>query len=430
MAITSLESLSSILDSSRRDLRIVVSGNGAVPWTVLRAVDELLSGYRMHMLNAPAGVPDRAGVVLESCFVGVGMRRSDRLAYFPCRLSQVPRLFEERLPVDVVIAHTSAPRNGRVSLGVEVNILPAAIESAKKHGGIVIAQANPQMPYTFGDGEFDVSIFDAIIDVDEPFGGHTVQPATAVQAADAPTAATQPPSRGIDRVESAKTIGRLVSDRVSDGSTLQMGIGEIPDATLAGLLTKRNLGIWTEMLADGVLALDDAGALDPDCPLVSSFVHGSTMLNDWVHLNERVRILRTETTNSPKNISKNPGMTSINTALQVDLLDQANASRIRARIHSGFGGQTDFTVGAMHAPGGQAIMALRSWHPKADTTTIVPLLDEPVTSFQHTAVVTENGVAEMHGRDERTQAANLIEFAAHPRIREELWEEAVALGLV
>ncbi len=420
MAITSLESLSSILDCSRRDLRVVVSGNGAVPWTVLRAVDELLPGYRLHMLNAPAGIPDRTGVVLESCFVGVGMRRSDRLAYFPCRLSQVPRLFADRLPVDVVIVHTSAPVNGKVSLGIEVNILPAAIESAIKHGGVVIAQVNPHMPYTFGDGEFDVSDFDALIEIDEPFG----------HAAPAAGAAVAAPSKGIDRVESARIIGRLVSDRVSDGSTLQMGIGEIPDATLAGLLTKKRLGIWTEMLADGVLALDDAGALDPDRKLVSSFVHGSTVLNDWVHLNNRVRILRTETTNSPRKISKNPGMTSINTALQVDLLDQANACRIRARIHSGFGGQTDFTVGAMHAPGGQAIMALRSWHPKADTTTIVPLLDEPVTSFQHTAVVTENGVAEIYGRDEHTQAANLIEYAAHPRIREELWEEAVALGLV
>lgn len=428
MAITSTESLSSIIDTSRRDLRIVVSGNGAVPWTVLRAIDAMLPGYRMHMLNAPVGIPDRTGVVLESAFVGVGMRRSDRLAYIPCRLSQVPRLFAQRLPTDIVLVHTSTPVGGKVSLGIEVNILPAAIEAAKARGGLVIAQVNPHMPYTYGDGEFDLSTFDALIEVDEPFGGHEMQPATAADA----KAATPPPapSRGIDRVESARTIGRLVSDRIVDGSTLQMGIGEIPDATLAGLLAKKNLGIWTEMLADGVLALDDAGALDPDRKLISSFVHGSTTLNDWVHRNDRVRILRTETTNAPSRISENPGMTSINTALQVDLLDQANASRIRARIHSGFGGQTDFTVGAMHAPGGQAIMALRSWHPKADTSTIVPLLDEPVTSFQHTAVVTENGVAEIYGRDENTQAANLIEFAAHPRIREELWEEAVALGLV
>lgn len=423
-----MESLSSIVDVSRRDLRVVVSGNGGVPWTVLRELDAQLPGYRLHMLNAPAGIPDRPDVIPESAFVGVGMRRSERLSYVPCRLSQVPRLFARALPPDIVLVHTSAPVNGKVSLGIEVNILPAAIEAAKARGGVVIAQVNRHMPYTYGDGEYDLSTFDALIEVDEPFGGHHAQPATDSDA----KAATPPPapSKGIDRVESARTIGRLVSDRIIDGSTLQMGIGEIPDATLAGLLSKKNLGIWTEMLADGVLALDDAGALDPDRKLVSSFVHGSPVLNEWVHLNDRVRILRTETTNAPSRISQNQGMTSINTALQVDLLDQANASRIRARIHSGFGGQTDFTVGAMHAPGGQAIMALRSWHPKADTSTIVPLLDEPVTSFQHTAVVTENGIAEMFGTDEKTQARNLIEFAAHPRIREELWEEAGALGLV
>lgn len=428
MAITTFESLSSVLDTSRKDLRVVVSGNGAVPWSLLRAVDAILPTYRMHMLNAPVGVPDRTGVVLESAFVGAGVRRSPRLAYYPCRLSQVPLLFKRRLPVDVVLIHTSLPIDGKVSLGIEVNILPAAIESARENGGIVIAQANKAMPYSYGDGEIAVEDLDGLIEVDEPFGPHGAPPELAAQATHKPAAPA--PSKGIDRAESARIIGAMVSDRISDGATLQMGIGEIPDATLAGLLKKKGLGIWTEMLADGVLALDDAGALDPDRMLVSSFVHGSTTLNDWVHCNDRVRVLRTEKTNAPANISKNPGMTSINTALQVDLLDQANASRIRSRIHSGFGGQTDFTVGAMHAPGGQAIMALRSWHPKADTSTIVPLLDEPVTSFQHTAVVTENGVAEMQGFDERTQAAHLIEFAAHPRIREELWEEAVALGLV
>jgi acyl-CoA hydrolase len=122
-------------------------------------------------------------------------------------------------------------------------------------------------------------------------------------------------------------------------------------------------------------------------------------------------------------------MVSINSALQVDLFGQANASRINARIHSGFGGQTDFIVGALHSPGGQAILALRSWHPKADVSTVVPLVEEPVTSFQPSAVVTENGVARLWGTSEREQAATLIEHAAHPRVREELWEEAHALGL-
>ena len=195
------------------------------------------------------------------------------------------------------------------------------------------------------------------------------------------------------------------------------------------MLERRGLQVWTEMFSDGVLALEEAGALDRGTPVRTSFVFGSQELYDWVDDNPRVRMLRTETTNSPAEIARQPAMTSINTALQVDLFDQANASRIGARIYSGFGGQTDFTVGASHSPGGRAFMALRSWHPRADVSTIVPLVDEPVTSFQHGAVVTEQGIAWMWGRSEREQARNLIEHAAHPSVRDDLWEEARALGL-
>ena len=123
-------------------------------------------------------------------------------------------------------------------------------------------------------------------------------------------------------------------------------------------------------------------------------------------------------------------MVSVNAALQVDLFGQANASRINNRIYSGFGGQTDFVVGALHSKGGQALIAMRSWHPKADVSTIVPLVDEPVTSFQHSAVVTENGVAPIWGYSQQEQALNLIDHAAHPDVRDELYEEAVALSLV
>ena len=182
------------------------------------------------------------------------------------------------------------------------------------------------------------------------------------------------------------------------------------------------------MVGDGVLALERAGALDRGVPITTSFIFGSQELYDWVDDNPRIRMTRTEVTNAPSRIAKQPAMTSINTALQVDLFDQANASRIRNRIYSGFGGQTDFTVGAIHSPGGQAFMALRSWHPRADVSTIVPLISEPVTSFQHSAVVTEQGVAWMWGHDEKAQARNLIEQAAHPDVREELWEEAHAMG--
>ncbi len=392
--------------------RVVISGNHAIPWTGLAAVDSTFESYRLNCLNAPKGIPDREGVTYESAFVGAGMRRHPRLLYYPARLSQVPLLFQRDLHVDVVIAHTSMPVDGKVSLGCEVNVMPAAIEACKAAGGLVLAQMNPNMPYTYGDGEFDLDVFDGAFEAQDTVatGGDAAQidPACA---------------------ESAAQIGRLVAGRIEDGATLQLGIGEIPDATLAELLDKRKLGIWSEMISDGILTLANSGALDPDRLITCSFLFGRPELLRWVDRNERVRVLRTETVNAVANICRNPGMTSINTALQVDLFDQANASRIGARIHSGFGGQTDFTVGAIHAPGGQAIMALRSWHPKADVSTIVPMLQEPATSFQHSCVVTEYGIAELIGHDDDTQARQLIEKAAHPSARDGLWEGARALGL-
>jgi len=195
------------------------------------------------------------------------------------------------------------------------------------------------------------------------------------------------------------------------------------------LLDRRGLRVWTEMFSDGVLKLDAHGALDSNAKLTTSFIFGSQALYDWVDHNGRVHMVRTEHSNDPSLIARQPLMTSVNAALQVDLFGQANASRINTRIHSGFGGQTDFIVGALHAVGGQAFIAMKSWHPKAQVSTIVPLLDEPVTSFQHSAVVTENGVAEIWGYNQQEQARNLIEQAAHPDIREELWEEAAGLGL-
>ena len=402
-----IEGLAAELARLPADPRIVSSGNAAVPQALLAAVDQALPAYRLCMLNAPSGIPTRAGVVHETSFVGAGMRRSTALDYVPARLSLVPRLFRTTLPPDVVLLHVSAPHDGTWSLGTEVNVLPAAIEACRARGGLVIAQVNAHMPWTYGDGLLGEDDIDLAIEADEPLPAHR--------------------SGQVD--EAAGQIGELVAARIEDGATLQLGIGLVPDATLPGLAKKRGLALWSEMFSDGVLALDTAGALDPDTVITASFLFGSSELYAWVDRNPRVQILRTERTNAPAAIAKNRAMTSINTALQVDLFGQANASRINARIHSGFGGQTDFIVGALHSTGGQALMALRSWHPKADVSTIVAMVDEPVTSFQHTAVVTEQGVAEMFGSSERRQAAQLIENAAHPRVREELWEEAAALGL-
>ena len=388
--------------------RVVVSGNHAVPWHVLGLVDEGLDEYRLWSLNAPAGIPAREGVTPETSFVGPGMRRSPLLSYVPSRLSMVPHLFDNRLPPDLVLLHTTPPRDGKVSLGVEVNVLPAAIEAARRHGGLVVAQTNSDMPWTFGDAVVDVGMVDVLVEADGPM--------------------PQAPVSVVD--EDSATIGRFVAERVTDGSTVQAGIGAVPDATMHGLTGRRGLRVWTEMFSDSVLALERAGALDREVPITASFMFGSPELMAWVDGNHRVEMRRTEVTNSPALIARNPGMTSVNTALQVDLFAQANASRINARIHSGFGGQTDFIVGAMHSQGGQAFIALRSWHPKADCSTIVPLVDEPVTSFQMTSVVTEQGAAEIYGNDQEEQARQLIENAAHPSVREELWEEAVELGLL
>lgn len=406
--------MSGLLDlvGSIRDLpaepRVVASGNFATPYAVLGDLDAGLERWRLCVLNAQPGVPDREGLVLETSFVGPGMRRSPRLRYVPSRLSMVPRLFHTAMRPDVVVVHASTPRKGLLSLGTEVNVMPAAIEAVRARGGVVIAQVNPRMPFTYGDALLPADSVDLLVEVDEPLPAHSA------------------PSLDADSI----AIGDAVAARVADGATLQAGIGAVPDAALRGLLDRRELAIWTEMFSDSVLALEQAGALSTRSPLMTSFVFGSAELYAWLDQNPRVQMMRTETANDPSRIAARPAMTSINTALQVDLFGQANASRIGARIHSGFGGQTDFIVGAMHSPGGQALMGLRSWHPKADVSTIVALVEEPVTSFQQSAVVTEHGTAELFGHDQAKQAAHLIEQAAHPDVREELWEDAAALGLV
>ncbi len=253
----------------------------------------------------------------------------------------------------------------------------------------------------------DTDLVDLAVEVDEPLGTHDpVLPD-----------------------DTALAIGERVAGLVPTGATVQAGIGAVPDAALAGLRSHRGLRVWTEMFSDGVMALERSGALDLDHPVHATFLFGSQELYDWVDGNPRVVMHRTETVNAPGRIAAQPAMTSINTGLQVDLFGQVNASRIGARIHSGFGGQSDFVSGAVQSRGGQAVMALRSWHPKADVSTVVALVDEPVTSFQPSVVVTEHGVAELFGVPEQEQARRLVEHAAHPRVREELREEAAGLGL-
>ncbi|MEY4491878.1 MAG: hypothetical protein RL085_289 [Actinomycetota bacterium] len=399
--------LARILADLPANPRVVASGNFASPMTLLRVLDSSVAEFKLHMLNAHPGIPDRDGVTFESAFVGPGMRKSPRLHYIPSRLSLVPILFRDHYVPDVVMIHTSSLRHDTVSLGTEVNILPAAIEAVRQRGGLVIAQTNTQMPYTYGDSQLYEHEIDYYIEVDEPL-------------------ATKPE---VKFTKETRNIGERIGSMIADGSTLQLGIGAIPDSVLGTLTNRKGMRIWTEMFSDGVLAMHRSGALDTEMPITASFVFGSQELYTWLHLNRQVRMLRTEKTNDPGQIARQARMTSINSALQIDLYDQANASHVNGQIYSGFGGSTDFIVGALHARGGASFMALQSWHPKANVSTIVGRLTENITSFQHSHVVTENGVADIFGHSQEQQARNLIEQAAHPSVRDELTETAHRLRL-
>ena len=373
----------------------------------MSAFDNQVPKYRLHMLNAQVGIPNREGVTYESAFIGPGMRNSMQLTYIPCRLSLLPVLIKSHLKPDIVLLHTSLPRFDTVSLGTEVNILPAAIEAVRANGGLVIAQANSHMPYTYGDAQIYENDIDYLLESDEPLTEHHTNKLTPL----------------------GRAIGERIAPMIKDNSTLQLGIGAVPDATLELLKSRNGMRIWSEMFSDGVLNMEEASALDEGVPITASFVFGSKKLYEWLHLNRRIRMFRTEKSNDPSQIGNQARMTSINAALQVDLHDQANASRVRNKIYSGFGGSTDFITGALHSNGGQSFMALPSWHAKSNSSTIVPLIEGAVTSFQHSQVVTENGIARCFGMSEREQAENLIEFAAHPDARIELTKAARSMGL-
>jgi len=406
MRIVTEPVLSAVLARLPGQPRVVVSGNFATPWQAVKVLDTALPEYRLFALNAQAGTPDREGVTLESPFVGPGMRSSSRLRYLPCRLSLVPNLIKSAAPPDVALVHTSAPAGGTVSLGTEVNILPAAIEAVRARGGLVVAQLNRHMPYTGGDAVLAEGEIDLAIEADAPL--------------------SSPAPRTITDVHLA--IAERVAQLVPESATLQLGIGAVPDAVLGALRDRRGLTVWSEMFSDGVLGLERAGALDRAVPVTASFAFGSAELYNWIDRNPRVQMLRTEKTNDPALIARQQAMTSINGALQVDLFAQANAARVKGVIYSGFGGQTDFVVGALHSPGGRAIIALPSWHPKAAASTVVPRLAGPVTSFQHSYFVSEQGTATIWGNDASEQAAEIIAHVAHPAAREELREAGRGLG--
>jgi acyl-CoA hydrolase len=386
---------------------VVVAGNFATPWELVRLADATLPSFRTFVLNPQPGWPCRDGFVIDTPFVGPGARFDPRLEYLPMRLSLVPRLFDSLWPPDAVLIHTSPPRGGKVSLGIEVNILPAAIERVRQRGGLVVAQVNRHMPYTGADAEIDVADIDLALEVDLPLPSPFADPPDAMSAA----------------------IGEQVARYATDGGTVQLGIGQVPDTAAHHLRSKRRLGVWSELVSDGTLQLEQAGALDIDRPICASFLFGSQELYAWADENPRLIMRRTEIVNDPGQIAILPAMLSVNTALQVDLFAQANASYVRGSIYSGFGGQPDFVEGALHSDGGHAVIALRSWHDKSATSSIVPVLGVPACSFQHSVVVSEQGSAEIFGRSQYDQARLLIEHVADPRSRTRLWDAAEHLGL-
>ncbi|MGP0029260.1 MAG: acetyl-CoA hydrolase/transferase family protein [Acidimicrobiales bacterium] len=387
--------------------RVVVSGNFAAPAVLVRALGDALERCRVFTLNAQPDWPQHAEFISETPFVGPGVRHDPMLDYLPMRLSLVPRLFDSVRPVDAVLLHTSVPHRGKVSLGIEVNILPAAVEHARARGALVVAQLNPQMPYTFGDSELPIDWIDCAIDGDQRL---------ASQEDRAPD-------------EREREIGTRIARFADDGTTLQLGIGLIPTVAATKMSHLRHLRAWSEMLSDGVLVLERSGSLDPDQLINTSFLMGSPELYAWADRNPRLRMSRTEIINDPARIASHPNMLSINAAMQIDLFAQANASFIEGVIHSGFGGQPDFVTGALHSPGGHAVVGLHAWHDKTDASAVLPILTNPVTSFQHSAIISEHGCADVFGRSQHAQARLIIEYVADPRARRHLFEAAARLGL-
>ncbi len=270
--------------------RIVASGNHASPRVLLAALERTLERYRLFMLAAHGPLPDRDGVIFETPFVGPGMRTAaERLDYLPMRLSLVPRLFATVRPPDVVLLHTSTPREGKVSLGIEVNILAAAVEHVRARGGP---------------------------------GRRPAEPADAVhlRRRGARRGRDRPRDRGGRRARlacrrraSTRTRSRSPSWSPVWSTTARhcsWGSARFPTRPCARSRARRDLAIWSEMISDGVMELDRGGALRLSAPIVCSFLFGSPELYDWVDGNPRLRMTRTETTNDPSRIAAHPGMIS------------------------------------------------------------------------------------------------------------------------
>ncbi|MFZ9594645.1 MAG: acetyl-CoA hydrolase/transferase family protein [Bdellovibrionia bacterium] len=403
--------------------RVFIHGGAATP---LALIDHLLAqADRLHdvelvhlhtMGQAPYAEPQWEGHFRVSAFfVGANLRKRFRpgfVDYIPCFLSEIPNLFRSgRFPVNLALVHVSPPdRHGYCTLGTSVDIARAAVDRAQ----IVVAQVNPRMPRVHGDGYVHLSRFHSWIEVDTPI----------------PQEAPK-----VLRPEE-KQIAHHVASLIEDGSTLQMGIGSIPDAVLEALVHHRHLGIHSEMWSDGVLKLVQSGAVDNSKKkihpgkIVSGFVVGTQALYDFIDDHPAVVQLDSAFVNDPSVIAQNPKVVAINSAVEVDLTGQICADSIGARVISGTGGQMDFIRGASLSPGGKAIIALTSRTLQGEPR-IVPVLKEGagvVTTRAHVHwVITEHGVADLYGKNFDQRAQALIQIA-HPEDQEGLrqaWRKRV-----
>lgn len=343
---------------------------------------------------------------LNSLFVSANIRKwanEESGDYIPVFLSEIPFLFRNGvLPIDVALLQVSPPdRHGFCTLGTSIDAALSASQTAKR----LIAQVNPQMPRTHGDGQIHISRFDALIYEDTP-----------LPEVDYSGKAN----------ESVQLIGRFVAELIEDKSTLQMGIGAIPDAVLLNLSNHRGLGVHTEMFSDGLVSLVEKGIITNEHKkvlpgkTVTSFIAGTRKVYDFVDDNPNVFFMDVSWVNDTAVIRKNPKVVAINSAIEIDLTGQVCADSIGTYQYSGIGGQMDFMRGSSLSPGGKPIIALPSITGKG-ISRIVPVLKEGagvVTTRGHVHhVITEYGVVDLYGKN-LEQRARLLLSIAHPDHRE------------
>jgi acyl-CoA hydrolase/GNAT superfamily N-acetyltransferase len=404
----------------RSGQRVFIGSGAAEPQLLVHALSErgpeLADTQITHILTlgvAPYADPKLVdGFRHNALFIGPNVREAvaeGRADFTPVFLSEVPRLFRRgKMPIDVALIQVSLPdEHGYCSYGVSIDVTKAGAESARH----VVAEVNPNMPRTLGDSFIHIDQIHALVPSDQPI--------------------IEVPAGKIDKV--AQQIGQHIADLIQDGSTLQMGIGTIPDAVLSCLGDKKDLGIHSEMLSDGVIDLVEKGVINGsrknihNGKIVVSFVIGTKRLYDFVDNNPMCEFHPSEFTNDPFRIAQNDRVVAINSALQVDLTGQVCADSLGTYFYSGIGGQVDFIRGASRSHEGRPIIALPSTAAGGKVSRITPTLTPGagvVTSRGDVHyVVTEYGTASLHGKTIRERAMALIHIA-HPDHREQLMEEA------